>query len=524
VLFNSYIFAFFFAVFFVLYLLLRRHLSAQNLLILVSSYLFYGWWDERFLILIMISTVTDFVTGLGMVNQKPTLRQGIYLSLFLTIGSALFMLRTWHDTAWTLIPIFLYVAIGWIIHGKLMRLDENARRKAFLFTSIIVNIGILGFFKYFNFFVDSFQQAMTLLGWEVDRMTLNIVLPVGISFYTFQTMSYTIDIYRKQYQPTRKFVEFAAFLAFFPQLVAGPIERASHLLPQFQRLRVLNFADMQTGVWLCIWGLYKKIVIADNLAPIVNQVFSAPGEVSSGELIAAILAFTFQIYCDFSGYSDMARGLVRILGFDIMVNFNIPYIARTPTEFWRRWHISLSTWLRDYLYISLGGNRYSGWFTYRNLMITMLLGGLWHGAAWNFVLWGAYQGLILVIYRKLQVDTWLAQRHTAIVIQRLQDIGLIMVMFILICFGWLLFRAQSLETVQIFILGINGIEYSTYFATIAFYVTPLLLYQALQVWRKQLEPMNHLFWFFRFNIQLFVVYSLLLLASRGSQQFIYFNF
>ncbi len=523
-LFNSYIFAIFFALFLPLYVLLRHRLQAQNLLILIASYIFYGWWDERFLILIMISTVTDFVTALGLVNQKPSLRQGLGLTAFLLLGATLLSLRTWDQTAWTLIPLFIFVAGGWFLHRYLMTLEDHTRRKAFIFVTIITNLGLLGFFKYFNFFIDSFQQSAALLGWQVDAVTLNIVLPVGISFYTFQTMSYTIDVYRGQFQPTRNFIEFSAFLVFFPQLVAGPIERASHLLPQFQRLRVLQWDAIRTGTWLCIWGLYKKIVIADNLAPLANRIFTDPSAASSGELIAAILAFTFQIYCDFSGYSDMARGLSRMLGFDIMVNFNLPYIARTPTEFWRRWHISLSTWLRDYLYISLGGNRYSALLTYRNLMITMLLGGLWHGAAWNYVLWGAYQGFILVLYRLFHIDTWIAQRQSSLVVQRLQDLALIAIMFILICLGWLLFRAPSLQVIGTFIAGMNSLEYVPQLTTVAFYIWPLLTYQALQLWRGNLEPLTQVPWFLRFNVQLFVVYSLLLLASKGGQQFIYFNF
>lgn len=523
-LFNSYVFLIFFILFFSIYWILQCQLRWQNLLILIGSYLFYGWWDERFLILIMISTVTDYVTGLGIVKEKPTFRQGIGLSLFLLIGALLLSLRTLDETAWTLIPLFIFVGLGWIIHGKIIQLEEKTRQKAFLAVSITVNLGILGFFKYFNFFIDSFQQAVAPLGWQVDDVTLNIILPVGISFYTFQTMSYTIDVYRKEFQPTRQFIEFAAFLSFFPQLVAGPIERAKHLLPQFMVSRVLTADNIRTGLWLCLWGLYKKIVIADNLAPIANKIFTDPSVASSGELLAAVLAFTFQIYCDFSGYSDIARGTARMLGFDIMLNFKIPYIARTPSEFWRRWHISLSTWLRDYLYISLGGNRGGEFKVYRNLMITMLLGGLWHGAAWNFVLWGGYQGLILVIYRLLRIDNWLAQRTSSLLVQRLQDIVLISVMFIFVCFGWLLFRATSLETIGIFISGMDNINYTPFFATIAFYATPLLIFQALQVWKDKMEPLSDMFWFLRFNMQLFVIYSLLFLSSAEGQQFIYFNF
>jgi len=524
VLFNSYTFLIFFIIFAIFYGLLRRHLWWQNFLILVASYIFYGWWDERFLILIMASTVTDYVIGLGVAGEKPTLRQSVGLTLFLLIGSPLLCLRAWNETAWILLPLFLFVACGWILHMILMRLEDGLRRKAFVTVSITVGLSILGFFKYFNFFVDSFQQMAASLGWQVDVVTLNIVLPVGVSFYTFQTMSYTIDAYRRELKPTHDFIKFSAFLSFFPQLVAGPIERATHLLPQFSKLRVIHWDDIHSGLWLVLWGLYKKVVIADNIAPIADKIFMNPEVATSGELIVAVLAFTFQIYCDFSGYSDMARGLARMLGFQIMVNFNIPYIARTPSEFWRRWHISLSTWLRDYLYLSLGGNRYGAWLTYRNLMLTMLLGGLWHGAAWNFVLWGGYHGIILVIYRLLRVDEWLARRTSPLIIQYFQDIILICLMFVVISFSWLLFRAHSLATIETFIFGIHSLQYSPYFATLAFYLLPLFIFEAVQLGYRTLEPLAQLPSFIRLNIQLFILCGLVFLSSKGGQQFIYFNF
>ncbi len=523
-LFNSYIFLIFFIIFAIFYGLLRRHLWWQNLLILIASYIFYGWWDERFLILIMISTTTDYITGLGVANEKPTVRQGVGLSLFLFLGAVLLCLRTWNETAWILLPLSLFIVAGWLLHGRLMHLEDNLRRKAFLAVSITVGLSILGFFKYFNFFADSFQQMASGFGWQVDPITLNIILPVGISFYTFQTMSYTIDIYRRELQPTHSFIHFASFLSFFPQLVAGPIERATHLLPQFSKLRIIHWDNIYSGLWLVLWGLYKKVVIADNLAPIADKIFMNPDVATSGELLVAVLAFTFQIYCDFSGYSDMARGLARMLGFEIMVNFNIPYIAKTPSEFWRRWHISLSTWLRDYLYVSLGGNRYGAWLTYRNLMLTMLLGGLWHGAAWNFVLWGGYQGLILVIYRLLHVDEWLARRNSPLIIQYVQNILLTCLMFMLICFGWLLFRAHSLATIETFIFGIHSLQYTPLFATIIFYIFPLVAFEMIQLSYRTLEPLAQLPSFIRLNIQLFMLCGLVFLSSKGGQQFIYFNF
>lgn len=344
-LFNSGTFLQFFAAFVLLYFCLRNHLGARNLLIVTASYLFYGWWDYRFLSLLIISSLIDYAVGLG-----------------------------------------------------LQRFTAPVPRKRLLIVSLVANLSILGFFKYFDFFVSSFAELLGRLGLQVEVSTLRVVLPVGISFYTFQTMSYAIDVYRGVIKPTRNLVEFFSFVSFFPQLVAGPIERAQHLLPQFSQTRHITRSDLREGVWLCLWGFFKKIVLADNFAPLVEMVYDHP---RPGSLMVALatVAFGLQIYCDFSGYSDIARGTARLLGFDIMVNFNLPYAAANLREFWARWHISLSTWLRDYLYVPLGGNRQGTFRTYRNLFLTMLLGGLWHGAAWNFVAWGFWHGGGLIIYR-----------------------------------------------------------------------------------------------------------------------------
>jgi D-alanyl-lipoteichoic acid acyltransferase DltB (MBOAT superfamily) len=383
-----------------------------------------------------------------------------------------------------------------------------------------VDLGVLGVFKYFNFFADSFARSAASLGWSVDAVTLNIILPVGISFYTFQTIGFCIDVYRGKTRPPTDFLQFSAYVAFFPQLVAGPIERGGHFLPQFALAHTPTFH----GSWLFLWGLYKKVVIADNLAPFVESVFANPGAAGSGELVAAVLAFAFQIYCDFSGYSDMARGLARMLGFDIILNFNIPYAARTPSEFWSRWHISLSSWLRDYLYVPLGGNRRGELLTYRNLMITMLLGGLWHGAAWTFVLWGGFHGAILVAYRKLGVDDWLSRRRGSPAVRRLQDAALIVLMFMLVCIGWLLFRAPDMATVTAFFRGLGGTFSTEPFRSVAFYVAPLLVFQTLQLWTGKLEPLADFPRFARMNVQLFVAFGILVLSSAKTQEFIYFAF
>ena len=316
----------------------------RKLILLITSYIFYMWWNPAFILLIIFSTVVDFLIG-----------------------------------------------------GRMSDETNKAKRRLLLIASISSNIGMLIFFKYAGLFGDSLLGIMRMMGYEPSWVSLNIILPVGISFYTFQTMSYTIDIYRKEIKATRSRIDFALFVAFFPQLVAGPIVRAAVFLPQLDR--GIKISCDQTTFFLIMRGLAKKVLIADNLAIFIDPVFSSPGNWPSVIIWMATIAFAIQIYCDFSGYSDIAIGIARILGFTLPRNFNHPYSARNPSDFWQRWHISLSSWLRDYLYISLGGNRGSAFATYRNLMLTMLIGGLWHGASWNFVLWGLLHGSLLVIHR-----------------------------------------------------------------------------------------------------------------------------
>lgn len=365
----------FFLIFLLLHTLLRKRLAGRNLLVLVASYFFYGWWDWRFLGLLVFSTAVDYVAALRI--QKA---------------------RT------------LAVRRGW------------------LGLSIASNLGLLGFFKYAGFFADSLAACM---GWPPDCFTLNVILPVGISFYTFQTLGYTLDVYSCRVRAEQNPIVFAAYVAFFPQLVAGPIERAERLLPQFLVLRAINRDDICEGLWLLLRGYFKKVVIADQLAPVVDLAYGT----SSGPLGLALGAFAFglQIYGDFSGYSDIARGLARWLGFDLMVNFRQPYFATSLKEFWSRWHISLSTWLRDYLYIPLGGNRSGRARTIVNLLLTMTLGGLWHGAAWTFVVWGFWHGLALVVER------FLGPRRMPTPLAWLATQGVVAA-------GWMLFRAGSLAT------------------------------------------------------------------------------
>ena len=525
-LFNSSIFFVFFSIFYVVYLLLGRRIRYQNLLILISSYIFYGWWDERFLLLIALSTTTDYLAGIGARGYKLTLSHlGLSVGFLLIVSVGLGLLD-WQSNSLVLVGGLLFAVATVATVFVLGRLETQPRRKAYLVTSLVVNLGILGFFKYFNFFAESLRQGALSLGLELDAATLNIVLPVGISFYTFQTLSYTLDCYKEKLEPTNQFLEHAAFVAFFPQLVAGPIERARNLLPQFSVPRIITFDKVKSGTALFAWGLYKKIVIADNIAPIADRIFSDPTAFSSGEILVGVLAFTFQIFCDFSGYSDMARGLARVMGFELMLNFNIPYISRSPSEFWRRWHISLSSWLRDYLYIGLGGNQHGKLATYRNLLITMLLGGLWHGASWTFVAWGAFHGSILVIYRLLGIDKLLNAKDRSQTATVAINVGSWSVMFALTLIGWVLFRAVTFGDAQSIFAGViaNNQWASPTWAALAFYVWPLLVIQAIQASSGKLEIFFDLPRFVRLNIALFLLLGVLLLSAPPGQEFIYFDF
>lgn len=350
--FNSFTFLVFFVLFINLYWLVSRKssLRIRNLFILISSYIFYGWWDWRFLSLIFISSLADYVIG-----------------------------------------------------QKMSSTQRKQSRKLLLFLSLFINLGILGFFKYFNFFIESVNELLNLFSLGINTHTLHIILPVGISFYTFQSLSYTIDIFRKKIKPTRDPIAFFAYVAFFPQLVAGPIERAGNLLPQFLRKQQFSYPDSISGLRLVLWGLFKKIVIADNVGILADQLFDPANPASAITTLTAALFFTIQIYADFSGYSDIAIGIARLLGFKLMQNFQTPLFAASLREFWQRWHISLSTWFRDYVYIPLGGNR-CGMSRYRiNIVLTFLLSGLWHGAAFNFLLWGFLHGLVFILEKPFKL-------------------------------------------------------------------------------------------------------------------------
>lgn len=472
-LFNSVVFVLFFVAVYAAYLALGRHYRWQNRLLLLASYVFYGWWDWRFLSLIVFSTFVDY-----------------------TVGRALH------------------------------RSDDAALRQRWMWLSVATNLGLLGVFKYFGFFVDSAVALAAALGWQGAAPSLGIVLPVGISFYTFQTLSYTIDIYRRQLEPTEDVLDFALFVAFFPQLVAGPIERAAAFLPQIARPRRIDVAQVQLGLHLIAWGLAKKVVVADNAAIISDRVFNGYTHYTGLDLLLGALAFTLQIYGDFSGYSDIARGLAKLMGFELMLNFRLPYFAVSPSDFWRRWHISLSSWLRDYLYITLGGNRGGTLLTYRNLALTMLLGGLWHGAAWNFVLWGAFHGLILVVYRvipPLARDPKLRFENAEFVHWAARWA----VMFALTVIGWVLFRAESAEQIGWWFQNVSLIPSDESFGLIRsliLYGAPLAAVQALQgvtgdlSWPARRGPVLFGLWLFA------LAAGVLVFGQRAASEFIYFQF
>ncbi len=551
-LFNSFEFLVFFILVIALYRLLRRNFRLQNVLLLFTSYIFYGWWDSRFLFLIVLSTITDYCAGL--VIEKGVLKksQRFYASLYVLISVFLFIILQWNNIQfdirrlsftfdpilkWTsfeqgvLIATLALLILGNLAYPFVVKVNIKTRRKIFLISSIIVNLSLLGFFKYYNFFIDSFVDFSTeVLNYTPDIRSLSIILPVGISFYTFQTMSYTIDVYRNELKASDNILEFGTYVAFFPQLVAGPIERGKQLLPQFRKPRsILTKDERLYSYWLITWGFFKKMVVADNMAMIVNNIFEPydQGMTVLPEngfiIIIGILAFAFQIYGDFSGYSDIARGVAKLMGFDIMLNFNLPYFAISPSDFWRRWHISLSSWLRDYLYIPLGGNRIGKFNTYRNLFLTMLLGGLWHGAAWTFVIWGIYHGFILIAYRILNIDYKFRHR------KRWQSLILMIIMFGLTCMGWLIFRAQNLTTIWVFIKAVfillNDFHGCIPFlGDLAFFTWFLILFQFIQYYTKLLYPIKKFHWFIRLNIWIYIILSIIVLTPSVKIEFIYFAF
>ena len=392
--------------------------------------------------------------------------------------------------------------------------------------SMAINLGVLGYFKYFNFFAESLHTVLGQAGLSVPLRQLEIVLPIGISFYTFQSMSYVIDVYRREIKPTRNLFQFALFVSFFPHLVAGPIMRATTLLPQVAAQRRFNLQRFYEGAFLIFWGMVEKVVVADNLAVVANDLFGRWTTLDGGLALLAIYAFAFQILGDFSGYTNMARGVAKCLGFELPLNFNLPYFATSPSEFWNRWHISLSRWLRDYLYIPLGGNRFGTARTYRNLLLTMILGGLWHGREWTFVIWGLYHGLLLVLHRLAR--PWLERVKPLDAIDRACWTGLrIVVTFHLVCFGWLIFRAGSLEQAVGMLTAIvrrPTIPAAAYFVPVVLTILPLWLVQLFQYAADDLDAIGRTPWYVRGVFYTACFYAIVLVGQFGGQQFIYFQF
>ena len=398
-LFNTFDFAIFLPIVFSIYWIVRKNLTLQNLFIVLASYVFYAWWDWRFLILIIFSSIVDFFIAKNIQNTNTV-----------------------------------------------------SKRKYLLLVSVIVNLGFLSYFKYFNFFLDNFVDVFTFFGARISKSSLNIVLPVGISFYTFQTLSYTIDVYRRQLKATNQLIPFLAYVSFFPQLVAGPIERATNLLPQFLNSRNFDREKAIQGLNLMVWGFFKKMVIADNCANYANQIFEKYDQMDSLSLLLGGVYFSFQIYCDFSGYSDIAIGLGRLFGFDLMKNFNYPYFSRNVAEFWRRWHISLSTWFRDYLYIPLGGNRVSKAISLRNIFIIFSVSGFWHGANWTFIVWGLLHALCFVPSFLLKKNRkYLTGITTNYNLPGLRELFAIFKTYAIVVTGWIIFRSKTLSDAYLYL-------------------------------------------------------------------------
>ncbi len=386
------------------YLLLQKWHGLQNRWLLLTSSFFYGWWDWRFLILLWIT-----------------------------------------------------IAIDYLAAKSISRAQDAVVRSSFLAISVVGHLTILGFFKYAHFLVDNMNRLLALIHFPLLATPVDqILLPLGISFYTFQSISYVVDVYKKRIEPVQHLFDYAAFITYFPQLVAGPIERAAHLLPQILKPRVVLTREFHEGCYLIFWGLYQKMFVADNMARLVDPVFAVPGSYDSFSVWIAVYAFAFQIYCDFAGYSDIARGLGKWMGFDIIINFNLPYFSTNPKEFWQRWHISFSTWLRDYLYIPMGGDRRGVVRMTCNLIVTMLLGGLWHGARWTFVLWGLYHGILLIVYRSVGglVQKW--QAYATISNSKTLFFFRAVIFFHLVCFGWILFRSESVAQFGQIVRGLLG--------------------------------------------------------------------
>lgn len=482
-LFNSIEFAIFLPIVFLLYwFVFQKKLKWQNLFIVIVSYIFYGWWDWRFLFLIFFSTIQDFAISYWLSNE-----------------------------------------------------ENEKKRKYLLAISIITNLGFLGFFKYYNFFVESFVSAFTFFGTRPNIQTLQILLPVGISFYTFQTLSYTIDVYRRKLEPSKDFVAFSAFVCFFPQLVAGPIERATNLLPQFYEKRKFDYSASVDGLRQILWGLFKKMVIADNCAYYANMIFNNYEDYTGTTLVLGAVLFAFQIYGDFSGYSDIAIGTSRLFGFSLMRNFAYPYFSRDIAEFWRRWHISLSTWFKDYLYIPLGGSQVGNWMRIRNTFIIFLVSGFWHGANWTFIVWGLLNALFImpsIIMKTNRNNLNIVAENR--LIPTFKELFQILTTFGLATFAWIFFRAESVKDAfgyiyRMFSTITQGIGYPYKLLNGDINLILFIILMLIFEWCMKEKPHP-----FNFNEAktnrvirwiIYIIFTLLILWFSGKEaEFIYFQF
>ena len=474
-LFNSFEFLVFLPVVFALYWFVFKGRKPQNLLIVIASYVFYGWWDWKFLFLIAFTSLCSFLSGKFIAKNE----------------------------------------------------DSPKKQKWISAANIIVNLSVLGVFKYYNFFAESLASLLSIFGFQADFVTLNVILPVGISFYTFQALSYSIDVYKGKIKATDDIVEFFAYISFFPQLVAGPIERATNLLPQFQKDRSFDYAKAVDGCRQMLWGFFKKMVVADNCAKIVNGHWVEYQSLPMATLMLLGVLFAFQIYCDFSGYSDIAIGCARLFGFDLKQNFNFPYFSRSIPEFWRRWHISLTTWFRDYIYFPLGGSRCNKWKIIRNVFIVWAVSGLWHGANWTFVCWGLYHAALLAIYNIFGINT----KYKNTVKLSVKSVFQMLLTFALAVIGWIIFRAENIgQAVDYFKTMVSNplIDFSMLYGKIALLCCGLLLFlEYIQRGKAHVLMFDDYKIFkskvVRYAAYLFVV--LMILTFHGSSQtFIYFQF
>lgn len=476
-LFNSFNFALFLPIVFCLYWFITKKIKSQNILLLLASYFFYACWDWRFLFLLVFSTLLDYVTGIKMAESKT-----------------------------------------------------KRIKKIWLVISIVINLGFLGVFKYYNFFAESFASAISYLGFNVNPWSLNVILPVGISFYTFHGLSYVLDIYNDKIKAERNFIDYSVFVSFFPLLVAGPIERATHLLPQIKQKRTFDYANAVNGLKQILWGLFKKMVIADQCAEYVNIIFANHDSLGASTLVLGAVLFAFQIYGDFSGYSDIAIGTARLFGIDLLRNFAYPYFSRNIAEFWRRWHISLSSWFRDYLYIPLGGSKGSMWIKVRNVFIIFLVSGFWHGANWTFIIWGLLNAIYIlpsILFQTNRVNLNIVAQGK--LFPSAKELLNIFITFFLTVFAWIFFRSDSLSEAIVFISNIFDSSLLSMPTIRPVYLFIFLFLFLVIEWIGRETPFAiEKFFITRPRLIRWTFYFILVIAiinySGGEQQFIYFQF